>query len=120
MSTLREQSLYFIMCRSDLQRRKGSTSEVWCWCGSNLHVLPHRFVLGQDTGGVERGGGNNHGLLRRENTRGRELDGCRNRQPAQKVDRGRPYVDPGVVHELCDGHSLIGVCLQQQADQVFG
>lgn len=53
-------------------------------------------------------------------TRGRELDGCRNRQPAQKVDMGRPYVDPGVVHELCDGHSLIGVCLQQQADQVFG
>lgn len=30
------------------------------------------------------------------------------------------YVDPGVVHKLCDGHSLIRVCLQETVDQVFG
>lgn len=30
------------------------------------------------------------------------------------------YVDPGVVHKLCDGHSLIRVCLQETVDQAFG
>lgn len=32
----------------------------------------------------------------------------------------RTYIDPGVVHKLCDGHSLIRVCLQEPMDQVFG
>lgn len=30
------------------------------------------------------------------------------------------YIDPGVVHKLCDGHSLIRVCLQETVDQAFG
>lgn len=30
------------------------------------------------------------------------------------------YVDPGVVHKLRDGHSLVRVCLQELVDQVFG
>lgn len=30
------------------------------------------------------------------------------------------YVDPGVVHKLCDGHSLIRVCLQEPVDQALG
>lgn len=30
------------------------------------------------------------------------------------------HVDPGVVHKLCDGHSLIRVCLQEPVNQAFG
>lgn len=54
----------------------------------------------------------------RENT-SEEL--CK-RAPAQEADAvcRRTYVDPGVVHEQCDGHSLVGVCLQEPVDQVFG
>lgn len=72
---------------------------------------------------MERSGGNNHGLLQSKNT-SEQL--CKHTS-AQEVDVSvhtgtvmRTYVDPGVVHKLCDGHSLIRVCLQETVDQVFG
>lgn len=34
--------------------------------------------------------------------------------------RGGTHVDPGMVHELCDGQPLSGVRLQQEADQLLG
>lgn len=34
--------------------------------------------------------------------------------------RGGTHVDPGMVHELCDGQPLGGVRLQQEADQLLG
>lgn len=30
------------------------------------------------------------------------------------------HIDPGVVHKLRDGHSLVRVRLQQLVDQIFG
>lgn len=50
----------------------------------------------------------------------------RKQTSAQEVDvsvhtgKALTYVDPGVVHKLCDGHSLIRVCLQETVDQAFG
>lgn len=40
-----------------------------CCCASDLHILPHFSVFSQNPGGVERSGGNNHGLLQSANTR---------------------------------------------------
>lgn len=63
------------MCHAGLWRCcKCLNSEGRRWGVSDLHVLPHRPVLGQDAGGVERGGGNNHGLLQSKNTGRWHLD----------------------------------------------
>lgn len=52
----------------------------------------------------------------RKQTSGQEEDAVGGREPTG----ARTYVDPGVVHELRDGHSLIRVRLQEPVDQVFG
>lgn len=86
-----------------------------------LDFLPGVLLLLQHPAGVQRRLRNHHGLLRQEHTvRPTTLPPS---DPRTLRPWGRwtcAYVDPGVVHELGDGHPLGGLCLQEGPDQLLG